>query len=116
MGSSGSIFTRPAVVWALWIPLGPLDPLGPSLEGLETAVCRLDGMSPLAYVRKIASTPSTLPRYGGEVRNLGVSLRLGLGDCGTGRDMGWLRVDHISRDFLYNPPTYPLGQPDVVSA
>lgn len=52
----------------------------------------------------------------GEGRNLGISQRLGLRRCCTGRDMGSLTVDHISRDLLYNPPTYPLGQPDVVSA
>lgn len=52
----------------------------------------------------------------GEGRNLEISLRLGLRRCGTGRDMGLLMVDHISRDLLYNPPAYPLGQLDVVSA
>lgn len=56
-----SIFTRPAVVWALCAS----KTLSGVLDASRGAVCRLDGMSPLAYVRKIASTPSTLSRYGG---------------------------------------------------
>jgi hypothetical protein len=42
------------------------------------AVCRLDGMSPLAHVRKLAGSQSPLPIYEGRGRNLGISLRLGL--------------------------------------
>lgn len=61
--------------------LGPLGLPRPSSLAVWTpgrgAVCRLDGMSPLAYVRKIASTPSTLPRYGGRGHNLEISMPLG---------------------------------------
>lgn len=57
-----SIFTRPA------LDLDPLAALGPLIS---RAVCRLDGMSPLAYVRKIVSTPSTLSRYGGRGAQFG---------------------------------------------
>lgn len=106
VGPRVSIFTRPALVWAL----RALWALSRGRYAGWTA------MSPLAYVRKIASTPSTFPDMG-EGRNLGISLcDWDLRRCGTGRDMRSLRVDHISRDFLYNHPTYPLGKLDVVSA
>lgn len=56
----------------------------------------------------------------GEGRNLGISSATGTSAIvvrvETWIDMWLLRVDHISRDFLYNPPTYPLGKLDVVSA
>lgn len=78
VGPRVSIFTRPAVVWALCGPL-PLWTSGAVSGGrLERAVCRLDGKSPLAYVRKIASTPSTLSRYGGRGAIWESLLRLGL--------------------------------------
>lgn len=77
VGPRVSIFTRHGCCLG---PLRPSAPLGPSLDvwRLERAVCRLDGMSPLAYVRKIASTPSTLSRYGGRGAIWESLLRLGL--------------------------------------
>lgn len=63
------------------VPALDLDPLAALGPLISRAVCRLDGMSPLAYVRKIVSTPSTLSRYGGEGRNLGIA---SASDCDLG--------------------------------
>lgn len=92
------------------LPSQPLGPPGPPLEGLEGG-----GMPAGRHVTPgICEEDRKHAKYIIQIWGEGAIWESLCGcdsrRCGTGRDMGSLTVDHISRRLLYNPPAHPLGR------